>query len=592
MRKLIAAVLGTVATFVVLFGLGMTSWSIVALGVALVALCIALATFKTGGRAWVIGVGHVHSASEPPTSYSFGRCELQLVIDAPGLPPRSKKIIEPRVPVAKWPAIGQTLPIRVALDDQRRIRVLWDEVPTHAETAATLADLPPEYAGADPLDEVLIQQDAPPWAERGPDDDYRDAPGPDPLLDDLGDDREAVVVHQRPGGPVVLEGTLVESTAPLPRRATPAPRPPAEDAPSMTYGDPYAGPPDDPYATRPLRPYRDPYDDLPGDPDLDRPASPYRDPYGEAPGDPGTDRPTSPYRDPYDEPPADPDATHAASAPHAPYGDPPPERVEPVAADEPTVALRRTGTDEADEPVRRTGTDEADEPTERVEFVGSPQPAQPTGPRTSTAEGTPTAQGTPTEQDDSTGLGTSTAKAAPAGAPVGTPVVPVRQRVDEPIVDPVDIPLDAPDDEPAADDLDGAIFGYDAGAGTATPISGVGITVLVTDLDRSMEFYRDTLGFTEVDRGPGNAVLASGSTRLVLREVSEAAPISRRLVHVNLEVDDIQAAYDRLRESGVRFTYAPRVVNRGAKLDVWAAAFRDPDGHGIALTQWRTRADA
>ncbi|MEV0330433.1 VOC family protein [Micromonospora echinospora] len=347
----------------------------------------------------------------------------------------------------------------------------------------------------------------------------------------------------------------------------------------MTYGDPYAGPPDDPYATRPPRPYRDPYDDLPGDPDLDRPTSPYRDPYGETPGDPGT-RPASPYRDPYDQAPDDPDATRAASAPHDPYGEPPPKRVEPVAADEPTVAIRRTEADEPTEPVRRTGADEADEPTERVEFVGSPQPVQPTD------------QGTSTAQDPSAGQGTSTGQDASAGAPGGTPVVPVRQRVDEPIVDPVDIPLDAPDDEPAADDLDGAIFGYDAGAGTATPISGVGITVLVTDLDRSMEFYRDTLGFTEVDRGPGNAVLASGSTRLVLREVSEAAPISRRLVHVNLEVDDIQAAYDRLREAGVRFTYAPRVVNRGAKLDVWAAAFRDPDGHGIALTQWRTRADA
>ena len=42
----------------------------------------------------------------------------------------------------------------------------------------------------------------------------------------------------------------------------------------------------------------------------------------------------------------------------------------------------------------------------------------------------------------------------------------------------------------------------------------------------------------------------------------------------------------------MRFTYAPRVVNRGSKLEVWAAAFRDPDGHGIALTQWRERADA
>ncbi|SCL22059.1 VOC family protein [Micromonospora inyonensis] len=575
-RKLIAAVLGTVATFVVLFGLGMTSWSIVALGVALVALAIALATFRTGGRAWVIGVGHVHSASEPPTTYSFGRCELQLVIDAPGLPPRSKKIIEPRVPVAKWPSIGQTLPIRVALDDQRRVRVLWDEVPTHAETAATMADLPPEYAGADPLDEVLIQQDAPPWAEHGLDDDYRDAPGTDPLLDDvdgLPDDREAVVVHQRPGGPVVLEGTLVESTAPLPRRATPAPRPPVEDAPPMTYGDPYAGPPDDPYAGRPRSPYRDPYDEPPGDPDLDPPASPYRDPYGEVSGTPDAGPPTAPYRDPYDEPLAVPDADRSASAPHHPYDEPAPE---PVASPEPT------------------GSSDADEPTERVMFIestrpaghaSSAEPATPTEPDGPAGQPSSAAQATPAAQ------GTWADKGTPAGASVDTPVVPVRQRIDEPIVDPVDVPLDAPDDEPVADDLDEAIFGYDAGTGT-TPISGVGITVLVTDLDRSLAFYRNILGFTEVDRGPGNAVLASGSTRLVLREVSEAAPISRRLVHVNLEVDDIQAAYERLRESGVRFTYAPRVVNRGAKLDVWAAAFRDPDGHGIALTQWRTRADA
>ena len=119
----------------------------------------------------------------------------------------------------------------------------------------------------------------------------------------------------------------------------------------------------------------------------------------------------------------------------------------------------------------------------------------------------------------------------------------------------------------------------------------MGLTLLVTDLPRSLDFYRD-LGFAEVDRGSGNAVLSSGTTRLVLREVTEAAPISRRLVHVNLEVDDIGSAYERLRGTGVRFTYAPRVVNRGTKLEVWAAAFRDPDGHGIALTQWRERAEA
>ncbi|MEV5690260.1 VOC family protein [Micromonospora globbae] len=420
-RKLIAAVLGTVATFVMLFGLGMTSWAIVALGAALLVLAIALATVRAGGRTWVVGEGHVHSASEPPTQYAFGRCELQLVIDAPGLPPRSKKIIEPRVPVSKWPSLGQTLPIRVALDDPRHVRVLWDEVPTHAETAAAAtADLPPEYADLDPVDEVLIEQDAPPWAGRSAEDDFRGPLG-DPLPDDPGvprDEREPVVVHQRPGGPVVLEGTLVEPQPanPLPRRATPAPRSPAEE-------------------------------------DFDVPAA-------------------------------------AATAREGP--------------------------------------------------------------------------------------------ADPLDLPLDDPATP-REPRDEPV---------------SAAELDEAIFGYEP-AGPADepsdpvgPISGVGLTLLVTDLSRSLGFYRDVLGFTEVDQGTGNAVLASGSTRLVLRQVTEAAPVSRRLVHVNLEVDDIEAAYERLRDSGVRFTYAPRVVNRGTKLEVWAAAFRDPDGHGIALTQWRERADA
>jgi catechol 2,3-dioxygenase-like lactoylglutathione lyase family enzyme len=449
-RKLIGAVLGTVATFVVLFGLGMTSWAIVALGVALLVLAIALATVRGGGRTWVVGVGHVHSASEPPTQYAFGRCELQLVIDAPGLPPRSKKIIEPRVPVAKWPSLGQTLPIRVALDDQRHVKVLWDEVPTHAETAAGVADLPPEYADAEPLDEVLIQQDAPPWADRAPDDDFRDdfrdpldtdplrsdPLRPDPLRDDPGapvEEREPVVLHQSPSGRMVLEGVVVEQPVdggPLPKRATPAPRPPAEEH----FDAPAAGRFEPPVEERSAQP-ADPFD-----------------------------RPVMDSLDPLDLPLDDP----------SPSGD---------------RAARETVT---------------------------------------------------------------------------------------------------------AEELDEAIFGYDpeAAADPAAPISGIGLTVLVTDLSRSLHFYRDMLGFTEVDQGAGNAVLASGATRLVLREVTGAAPISRRLVHVNLEVDDIEAAYERLRESGVRFTYAPRVVNRGARLEGWAAAFRDPDGHGIALTQWRERADA
>ncbi|KXK58373.1 glyoxalase [Micromonospora rosaria] len=527
-RKLIAAVLGTVAAFVVLFGLGMTSWAIVALGVALLALAIALGTVHGGGRTWVVGVGHVHSVSEPPTQYAFGRCELQLVIDAPGMPPRTKKIIEPRVPVAKWPSLGQTLPIRVALDDHRHVRVLWDEVPTHTEAAA---DLPPEFAAAaaaEPVDEVLLQQEAPPWADRVGDDlrddlrdDFRDPPVLDPLDDDLGarpERREPVVVHQRPGGPVVLEGTLVEQPAgTLPRRATPGPRPPAEEQPDPLVEERV----DTPAATRQEAP-ADPVDVPPAQRGSGYPVDPVDVPAGQGSGYPldspapgqrtGSDLPES---DLFDRSPADPV--------HQPATDP-------------------TARSDSD-PTARSDSD----PTARSE-----------------SDPTARSESDPTARSES---------------------------------DPIDLPLDDPATARATEpgladaDLDAAIFGYDPDTvdlDAAAPISGVGITVLVTDLTRSLDFYRDVLGFTEVDRGSGNAVLASGTTRLVLREVSEAAPISRRLVHVNLEVNDIQAAYERLRDTGLRFTYAPRVVNRGTKLEVWAAAFRDPDGHGIALTQWRT----
>jgi catechol 2,3-dioxygenase-like lactoylglutathione lyase family enzyme len=125
--------------------------------------------------------------------------------------------------------------------------------------------------------------------------------------------------------------------------------------------------------------------------------------------------------------------------------------------------------------------------------------------------------------------------------------------------------------------------------GPGGSIHRVGVTLLVTDLERSVGFYRDTLGFHEADRGAGTVVLASGDTRLVLFESGQMEPVNRRVAHLNLDVGDIDTVYAELKAAGVRFTYPPKVVNRGARLEQWAATFRDPDGHGIALTQWRAR---
>ena len=61
-RKLVAAVMGTIAVFVVALGLGMSSWGVVIFGVALLALSIALGmvnVVRRGARAWVSGTAQV-----------------------------------------------------------------------------------------------------------------------------------------------------------------------------------------------------------------------------------------------------------------------------------------------------------------------------------------------------------------------------------------------------------------------------------------------------------------------------------------------------------------------------------------------------
>lgn len=121
---------------------------------------------------------------------------------------------------------------------------------------------------------------------------------------------------------------------------------------------------------------------------------------------------------------------------------------------------------------------------------------------------------------------------------------------------------------------------------------GVGLMLFVADLERSLTFYRDVLDFTVVDSDPGSAVLSYGGGRVVLRRVLDMSPVERRLAHLHLEVVDVEQAYRDLRDKGVDFVHKPRVMSRGDRLELWAATFRDPDGHAIALTQWRARADA
>jgi len=117
------------------------------------------------------------------------------------------------------------------------------------------------------------------------------------------------------------------------------------------------------------------------------------------------------------------------------------------------------------------------------------------------------------------------------------------------------------------------------------------IHISVTDVDRSVAFYRDVLGVTLLFQVPGApmAFFASGQVRLYLG-VPENAKFTSRCV-LYFTVEDIDAEYARLRdEHGLAFDGAPQVVHRDNGAELWMAFCQDPDGHQIGLMQERPKA--
>jgi catechol 2,3-dioxygenase len=115
------------------------------------------------------------------------------------------------------------------------------------------------------------------------------------------------------------------------------------------------------------------------------------------------------------------------------------------------------------------------------------------------------------------------------------------------------------------------------------------VVFYVQDLNRSLGFYRDLLGFQEVGRIFNNtaAALTAGRTHheLLLIEVgaAPAAPAGRRrgLYHIGIKIgdslDELQAAKKELELAGVSITgMSDHIVSQSLYL-------HDPDGNEVEL---------
>jgi len=119
--------------------------------------------------------------------------------------------------------------------------------------------------------------------------------------------------------------------------------------------------------------------------------------------------------------------------------------------------------------------------------------------------------------------------------------------------------------------------------------TGIGITRLgqiainTKDVERAAAFYQDRLGLKLLFKAPpGLAFFDCGGVRLML-----SRPEKPEFDHPNsvlyFAVPDIQGAYGKLKESGVRFEDEPHLIARMPAHDLWMTFFRDSEGNLLAL---------
>jgi lactoylglutathione lyase len=113
--------------------------------------------------------------------------------------------------------------------------------------------------------------------------------------------------------------------------------------------------------------------------------------------------------------------------------------------------------------------------------------------------------------------------------------------------------------------------------------------VMVSDMDRSVKFYRDVLGLKLRFESPDWTEFDMGSATLALHGGAQpatpgAAPSGQRAgtASIGFSVENVDAVYEDLKAKGARFVMPPKTQEgEGIRL----AVMIDPDGLGISIAQ-------
>lgn len=114
--------------------------------------------------------------------------------------------------------------------------------------------------------------------------------------------------------------------------------------------------------------------------------------------------------------------------------------------------------------------------------------------------------------------------------------------------------------------------------------------VVVSDMERSVEFYRDKLGIPLKFQSPDWTEFATGATTLALHGggIKSEHPLTADpskvagACSIGFNVDDVDKTYEELKAKGIRFVMPPtQREGEGIRLAVGI----DPDGLPISFAQ-------
>jgi predicted enzyme related to lactoylglutathione lyase len=115
------------------------------------------------------------------------------------------------------------------------------------------------------------------------------------------------------------------------------------------------------------------------------------------------------------------------------------------------------------------------------------------------------------------------------------------------------------------------------------------VAVFVTNIDRAIEFYRDTLGLALTKQGSFGAEFLEGDTHLGVHPAvhPDAKALVGRHTGVTFFVKDLLDYCSRLHEHGVRFLAEPTQQSWGIM-----AMIADPEGNVFALWEDKVTEEA